>query len=221
MIQIRFSTAATLTAAFLLPTLSYLSPSIEAAEEQSATEADSDAPATFSAKQLEDIKRIQAEAWAISFALDMPSLEPQAVQYTVLDKDPAPGFTAQIKKMEKFNRQQLQKADTKQWKDLVRSAQMEVDWNAGFRDVTGENLWLLTKPGNITLSSNAPAGKKWVVTKAVRIKGQPVCWSIPVEVKKGKHISVTLNKGNTFDLQTPYDDVMKEPDGREGAKEPK
>jgi hypothetical protein len=49
----------------------------------------------------------------------------------------------------------------------------------------------------------------WVITKAVRIKGRPVCWRIPVEVKTGKQVTITLNKDNTFDLQTPDDDAMK------------
>jgi hypothetical protein len=88
---------------------------------------------------------------------------------------------------------------------------MEVAWNAGFQKVTGDNLWLLTNPGNV-LTSNAPAGKKWVIAKTVRIKEQPVCWSIPIEVKIGKPVNVTLNKSNTLDLRTPYNDVMREPD---------
>jgi hypothetical protein len=69
--------------------------------------------------------------------------------------------------------------------------------------------------------SNAPAGKKWIVTKTVRIKEQPVSWSIPVEVKTGKQISVTLNKGNTFDLRAPYNAAMKDPDHNAEETEPK
>jgi len=61
------------------------------------------------------------------------------------------------------------------------------------------------------MSSNAPDGKKWIVTKAVDIKGKPVCWCIPVEVKTGKQIEVTLNESNIFDLRTTYDNVMREP----------
>jgi hypothetical protein len=215
--------------------LSYRSPSIEAAEERFDREKDDlwrffkqvrddvkngRRASPLSAKQLEEIKRIQVEAWGINIRLDMPSLEPQAVQFAVVDKDPAPGYTAQLKKMEKFSRQQLQNADTKQWKDLVRSAQMEGAWNDGFRNVTGDNLSLLTQPG-IVITSNAPVGKKWIITKTVRIKEQPVCWSIPIEVKTGKPVNVTLNKSNTFDLQTPYDDPMKEPDGSGAETESK
>ena len=123
--------------------------------------------------------------------------------------------------MQKFSRQQLEKADTKPWKELVRVAQLKGDWDNGFKDVTGENLSLLTKQPGTVLSSNRPDGKKWVVTKTVDIEGRPVCWCIPVEVKIGKRVYVTFKKSNTFDLQTPYDDAMREPDGRGREKEPK
>jgi hypothetical protein len=101
---------------------------------------------------------------------------------------------------------------------------MKGSWDFGFRDVTGNNLWLLTRrPGaSISyhgLSSNGPGGKKWVVTKTVDIHGKPVCWCIPVEVKTGgPPIVVTFAKDNTFDLRSVYDNAMREPVGI-GVKE--
>jgi hypothetical protein len=220
--------------------LSYKSSSVEAAEEHFEKEKDNlwrfftqirddvkngRRASPLSAKRLEQIKRWQDKTWAINIQLDMPTLEPQAIQYAILDKDPAPKYTAHIKEMQKFNRQQLQEADTEEWKKLVRAAQLEGDWNhAVFRDVTGDNLSMLTPPGRVVTAawftftaekkrgdaadatktrapvSDAPTGKKWIVTKTVRINGEPVCWSIPVEVKIGKPVYVTLNKSNTFNL---------------------
>jgi hypothetical protein len=152
--------------------------------------------------------------WRISFELDMPDLEPQAVQYTVLSKDPAPKYAAQVKKMRGFHRQQLDAAEGELAKAQIRDVQMMVDWDSGFKDVTGDNLWLLTRgPGKQSasniLSSNSPAGKKWVVTKTVFVKQKPVCWCVPVELKMGKQVVVKLDKNNTFDLQPAYLDGMK------------
>ena len=70
----------------------------------------------------------------------------------------------------------------------------------GFRAVHGNNLSLLIQhsdkdfPGSgAGIRSNGPAGKKWVVTKTVHLDGKPpVCWCIPVEVKKGEQVEVTL-----------------------------
>ncbi len=90
---------------------------------------------------------------------------------------------------------------------------MTVGWNLGFKKVTGDKLYLLAKgprSSKTTLSSNSPGGKKWFVTKTVRIDGKPVCWCIPVELAKGKRIEVTFEKSNTFDIQRVFDDAMQE-----------
>ncbi len=174
----------------------------------------------LSDKLMEQITQQRAKTWQIQLHLDMPSLEPGAVQYAVLDKDPVPGYIAQIKLLRKFHNQQLEQADTKTMERPGGVAQMKTDWDNGFKDVTGENLYLLTKKGT-ELSSNGPVGQKWVVTRTVDIEGRPVCWSIPTEVKTGEKNDLTFDKSNTFDLQTLYDKVMKEPSGLGEGEEPK
>ena len=155
--------------------------------------------------------------------LDMPSLEPQAVQFTYFDKDPVPAFIAETKRMKSYSRQQLDKADNEAKKEQLNAIQMKVWWDIGFKEVTGDSLWLLTGPnfGSTTISSNAPGGKKWIATKTVDIKGKPVCWCIPVEVKTGTTIDVTFNENNTFDLKSVYDKAMQEPDGIEDKEQMK
>jgi hypothetical protein len=184
------------------------------------------APQIPSPKQIVEITRMEVATWQLELHLDMPKLDPQAVQYAIFDEDPASEYKAQIKRMQKPNRQQLENADTQLWKEQVRNVQMKVDWDNGFKNVTGENITLLTnRPGarssGIVVSSNGPSGKKWVVTKTVDIDGRPYCWSIPVEVKIGKHVFVKLGENNTFDLQSPYDTAMKEPQLSGGKKESK
>ena len=49
------------------------------------------------------------------------------------------------------------------------AGQMKTDLDNGFKDVTGENLYLLTKKGT-ELSSNGPVGQKWVVTRTVDMR---------------------------------------------------
>ncbi len=163
-----------------------------------------------SRKQWQDVKKVQAETWRIQLRLDMPDLDPQAVQYAIFDHDPAPEYSAKIKRMRKLNLQQLKNTDTKSWKELVTYCQMKVDWDNCFAKLSAVEVNLLTNRGT-TLGSNAPAGKKWVVTKCVDINSRPYCWSIPVEVTIGKQVSVTLDKHNTFDLQTPYNAAMNAP----------
>ena len=43
----------------------------------------------------------------------------------------------------------------------------------------------------------------------MRVKGKYVCWCVPVEVKKGESVRVTLTDRNVFDLDTAYKKAMK------------
>jgi len=158
------------------------------------------------------MERWKRSTWRMAVNLDTPNLVPPTVQWAVLDKDPVPGFRARIKTMQGFYRRQLKRAKDEAETNLARSSQMTVGWNLGFRQVTGDKVYLLTSaPGAFHgLSSNTPDGRKWIVTKIVRIKGKPVCWCIPVEVEVGKRIQVTLGDDNMFDLESAFDRAMGE-----------
>jgi len=165
-------------------------------------------PPSLSTAEKAELQRRQRETWQMSIGLDMPRLEPPVVQYAVLDEDPVPSFMTQVQRMRDFHRQQLAKADDEARKVQLRAIQMAVDWDQGFRTVTGDQLYLLTQrpgaPYSTVLSSNASAGRKWIVTKTVQIEGKPVCWCVPVQVKRGESIDVMLNRLNVFDLQAAF-----------------
>jgi hypothetical protein len=58
-------------------------------------------------KDLESWKR---STWQMTLKLDTPNLVPPAVQWTLLDKDPVPGFGARVKKMQGYKKQ-LERVD--------------------------------------------------------------------------------------------------------------
>jgi beta-lactamase regulating signal transducer with metallopeptidase domain/protocatechuate 3,4-dioxygenase beta subunit len=149
--------------------------------------------------------------WRVSMNLDLPELDPPAVQYAILDKDPVPGFRAGVQRMRANYQERLDRAEGKAAKDMERSSQMAVLWDLGFKDVTADGLYLLTS-GSSMISSNGSDGWKWIVSKTVRVDGKPICWCIPVEVKKGKEVKVTLTEGNAFDLSSTFDKAMQEAD---------
>ena len=132
------------------------------------------------------------------------------MQWAVLDKDPVPAFRDRIKMMQGFTKTRPGQTENEAQKELKRSVQMTVAWDTGFREVTGDQLYLLTgTPGDAHgFASNRPAGMKWIVTKIVRIKGKPVCWRLPVEAKPGEPIKVTLTEDNVFDLAAALDDAL-------------
>jgi len=156
---------------------------------------------------------VNASRWRLTLELDTPNLEPPVVQYAIFDKDPVPDFKARVARQPNFHQRQLElHAGDLRRTQAIRTAGMTVNWNLGFRDVTGHDMYLLksTQFGGPSITSNAPGGKKWVVTKTVQIDGKPSCWCIPVEVKKGKQVAVTLGESNTFDLQGTFQSAMKE-----------
>ena len=149
--------------------------------------------------------------WRIAIDLDAATLDPAAVQFAILDEDPLATFNAEIKKMYAYYHDHEQQAENAQLKKIQRTSAMTVSWNAGFRKVTGSELYLLTGGAahSQMMSSNGRAGKKWIVTKTVNAEGTLTCWCLPVEVKKGKSIHVTLTEKNAFDLEKAYDNAMK------------
>jgi hypothetical protein len=159
-----------------------------------------------------EIELWKDNTWQMGINLDAPNLLPPAVQYAVIDKDPLIAFNAHVKRMHAYYRDRIEEAENDDLKQVHRTSGMTVAWDSGFRSVTGDRLYLLIAATftSHSMSSNGPDGKKWVVTKTVQIKGKPVCWCLPVEVKNGKSISVTLTERNAFDLDAAYDKAMKE-----------
>ena len=167
-----------------------------------------------SAQNAEDIETWKRSTWRMALHLNTPSLVPPAVQWAVFDKDPVPDFKARIKRMQTYYRGQLERAEDEARKEMARSSQMGVSWDLGFKEITGDQVYLLTSgPGVLhVLSSNTPEGKKWIATKIVRIKGKPACWCLPVGVELGKIIEVSLTEDNMFDLESVFDNTMRELD---------
>jgi hypothetical protein len=152
----------------------------------------------------------QLETWRIALNLQASDRLPSAVQWAIWDTDPVPAFKARLKKLEIY-REQLRGAENEAARQEKRKAWLALQWNSGFKEIPGDRLYLLTSDnpkGGIT--SNDRDGKKWIVTKIAMATGKPVCWSIPVEVKYGEEIKVTLTDKNVFDLGAVAESAMRE-----------
>ena len=104
-------------------------------------------------------------------------------------------------------------------REQINASQMEVAWDLGFKEVTGDKIYLIKNTSNSSMTSNGTAGKKWFVTKIVHASGKPVCWRIPVEVKTGELVEVSFNEKNMFDLRSVYDKAMKGPKDVDGTEQ--
>jgi hypothetical protein len=158
-----------------------------------------------SSTEEKNIEELVRQTWRIQLALRLPGSAPFEVSYAIFDDDPVPGFKASVKKWQTNNR----KGDRLSGEE--RQAAIAANWDLVFKKIPGNNLYQLKSSGSQTVASNTSDGKKWIVTKVVRIKGKPVCWRLPVEVKTGKEINkMTLTEDNAFDLETVFDSALPE-----------
>jgi hypothetical protein len=184
-----------------------------------ANEAKSGQPAPSSQQKAEKDRERTAAAgkkmwhWQMVFDLDvsgLPSLEP--VQFAMFDEDPIPAFMAEVKRMRPI-REKLPQSNS----DSLRDADIVISWNAGFKKITGDMVGVLRNGAPHPAGGFGAAAKKWVVTKAVTMKGKPVCWSVPIEPKPvdqntAQIESVDLNEKTMIDLQALFDKAMREAD---------
>ncbi len=157
-------------------------------------------------KEMEEMD--QKVTWRMHIKLDMPELEPHAVQYAILDEDPIPRFEKRVQIVKDFYRKNMEEAKDEKERQMWFHSGMRVSWNDCFEVVTGAMLFLLTDDAGY--STTGPAGKKWIATKVVHIEGKPICWLIPVEVEVGDEIEVVLNKDNIFDLAGLFEEAMSQ-----------
>ncbi len=150
---------------------------------------------------------IKKRIWQVRVKLEVPNLT--AVQLSVLDEDPVSRFKERVAEAGPFLKNWLDITDQEE-KEKRRNHVMEINWDDGFKYVTGDEVWLATKDDPFRLNSSHPGGKKWVVTKTANIDENPVCWAIPVEVEKGEKVEVILTKDNMFPLASIFDEVIAE-----------
>jgi hypothetical protein len=141
------------------------------------------------------------KTWRIQLSLRVRGRVPFEVSYAFFDEDPVPAFKAAVKKWQS-------KSGSVSGEE--RRAVMVAAWDGVFKKVPGNHLYQLRPGGTQTVASNAPDGKKWIVTKAVQIKGKSVCWSFPVKVKTGEEIAVTLTEDKAVDLESAFDSALRE-----------
>jgi hypothetical protein len=148
----------------------------------------------------------------MNLKLDMIDIVPPALQWTIFDKDPIPGFKDSIKRLKDYYKKQLEKMENESQKQIERSSQIEANWCECFKNVTGDEVYLLTSMSDFSckFAANTPDGKKWIVSKVVMVKGKPVCWCLPVDVNTGEEIEVKLTEDNAFALEATFNTVIFE-----------
>ena len=143
------------------------------------------------------------DAWRLRLLLVAPSLNPPVVQYAIFSENPAARFASDLERLEKTCREQLNKTRDSERRQSVRRIQLAGIWNRLFRAVRGDEVYLAAGGwSDLALMSSAPAGDKWLATKAVQLRGCPFCWSMAFEAIQGGEATVKLTEDNALDLAT-------------------
>jgi len=108
------------------------------------------------------------------------TLKVNQVIFAKVDKDP----------MENYKKVIEASKDTKDPKYV----HVQWAWNRIFETVTGNFVWALQEGRPFTTNTNE--GKFWLVTRAFGTDKENYCWSIPINLKKGKTVTVVLNEKN-------------------------
>lgn len=163
------------------------------------------------------IKNWKDITWQIRPTINMPQLDPEAVQFAVLDSDPIEDYRKSLMRNgDGFRKEVGDEKDSKRREQLKRT-QMTTTWDLLFKATTGDLVYLLVPSRSkrndslaraFLISSNDQPGRKWLTTKIAYRDGSPICWSIPVDTIIGKSVDVELKTDNLLDLQKLYDEVI-------------
>jgi hypothetical protein len=143
--------------------------------------------------------------WEVKINLNLPKLNPQAIQIGTLDFEPTERF------IQKFNsdyfKEQMKKAKDENEKNAQITANIDVTWNFLFHGVTADNLFLLTNSQfYLAQSTNCtnPKTRVWLVSKMFYLSDKPYAYSVPLDVDSGAKLEVTLDSTNLTSLTDLY-----------------
>jgi hypothetical protein len=147
--------------------------------------------------------------WSVNLTFSLPDLNPEAIQWAVVDFDPIEKF------IKDFNHGYLEKVLQNAKSENERNQQIlvsiEVGWNFLFRGVEGNNVFLLTNKGSgfSQVSDTKLAAKKWLVAKTFLIDGKPYCYAVPLNSENGANLQCRLDKTNMISLLDIFNDKIK------------
>ena len=152
---------------------------------------------TISAYSLDEnqIREWEKTTWRLSINLKSRKVHGGAVQFAIMEKDPRDSFIKDYKKLK-------DRAVQEKRYDVESEFSIKlVAWDVQFREINGDEVYLLVKGDMNGFSSNKPEGQYYLVTKATLIKDKPAVWFIPVKVETGKENKIFLEDSNVTYLE--------------------
>ncbi len=158
----------------------------------------------------EEIAELKKTVWIVKIKLDTLSLKTPAVQYALFDYDPIPGFKKIVTGYSMVYNGMMAGVSKEERKPGLRRAAIRIKWDQLFEEIGGDKIYMITRGGTNSSSSNGQPSKQWIVTKCISENSEPICWCIPVEPEIGKEVTVNLEKATTFDVADEFDRAIAE-----------
>lgn len=147
-------------------------------------------------KMLEEWK---TTTWRLGILLKSKSVHGGAVQFAIMDYDPSDTFKKDyVKIKERSIKEKRYDADSE-------LSIITVAWDIQFRNVKGDEVYLLLKKDTIGFSSNNPEKQYYLVTKTTMVKDNPSVWIISFKAKLGTEQDIILDDRNVIYLK----DIVK------------
>lgn len=153
--------------------------------------------ATISCYSMDErmIREWKASTWRLNILLKSDTVHGCAVQFAIIESEPRAIFNRNysmfIEKMKK----------RKNHGNTDSAVNLMIAWDTVFRNVKGDEVYLLLKNEKSGFSSNGPEKEYYLVTRTSMIKDQPAAWVIRLHAKKGTEQNIILDDGNAVFLK--------------------
>jgi len=155
------------------------------------------------------MKTQEQESWRADLKLEYPGEWLKGVMYILTEKDPMENFQEDLKKRYEYY------IETSKLKDS-KEQHIQWSWNSILSTVDGSRVSFIENhpsANSVYSVGGNNFNKQWLVTRAIGNNGKTICWSVPVNFKKGKTVEITLTDKNTVNyekLEKIYDSIIKE-----------
>lgn len=140
------------------------------------------------------IREWERTTWRLNITLKSDKVYGGVVQFAIMESDPRAAFKKDYRKIKELSIKE-NRYDAESELSIT-----SVAWDVQFKEVSGEEVYLLLKGDTNGFSSNKPDRLYYLVTKTAMIDDKPSVWFIPVKVKTGEEIQVSLDDRNAVNL---------------------
>jgi hypothetical protein len=131
--------------------------------------------------------------WCVRVALEPEATDEPALQFAVFSEDPRLRFKSNLETLEALDRSEAGGSGGGR-------GRLCACWSRAFRTIPGDRVYMVTRAGDIAVTTSEQGGRKWLATKGVHRAEADSCWCIPFDAEVGHVVQIALDSANRTDL---------------------